>query len=51
MGHQKPTEIIRQRNATLLPIRQRFGQYLLGLDVRPTFAAEEGAAKPPPVKF
>ena len=26
-------------------------KYLLGLDVRPTFTAEEGAAKPPPVKF
>jgi LemA protein len=26
-------------------------KYLLGLDVRPTFTAEEGAAKPPAVKF
>ena len=26
-------------------------KYLLGLDVRPTFTADEGAAKPPQVKF
>jgi LemA protein len=26
-------------------------KYLLGLDVRQTFTAEEGAAKPPQVKF
>jgi LemA protein len=26
-------------------------KYLLGLDVRPTFTAEEGTAKPPAVKF
>ncbi len=26
-------------------------KYLLGLDVRQSFSAEESAAKPPPVKF
>jgi len=26
-------------------------KYLLGLDVRQSFSAEDSAAKPPPVKF